>query len=125
MQELRNLFALMVATQRKYVDPTRAVDILRGSIGNNNQMNNGNNTAGKLIVVNLSNLPAKEGGFRKMIVFSTFWAGDLANALVSNASTMLDNNQQDVSEFTHIVLEWVEEAFKRNPSNKDNMESKQ
>ena len=51
MQELRNLFALMVATQRKYVDPTRAVDILRGSIGNNNQMNNGNNTAGKLIVV--------------------------------------------------------------------------
>ena len=25
---------------------------------------------------------------------------------------MSDNDQQDVSEFTHIVLEWVEEAFK-------------
>ena len=65
MQELRKLFALMVATQRKYVDPTRAVDILRGSIGSIVETNTG------------------------------------------------DNNQQDVSEFTHIVLEWVEEAFKR------------
>ena len=34
-QELRRLFALMVASQRKYVDPSRAVDILRGSIGTN------------------------------------------------------------------------------------------
>lgn len=25
---------------------------------------------------------------------------------------MSDNDQQDVCEFTHIVLEWVEEAFK-------------
>ena len=33
MLELRKLFALMVASQRKYVDPSRAVDILRGSIG--------------------------------------------------------------------------------------------
>ena len=33
MLELRKLFALMVASSRKYVDPSRAVDILRGSIG--------------------------------------------------------------------------------------------
>ena len=33
MLELRHLFALMVASQRKYVDPTKAVEILRGSIG--------------------------------------------------------------------------------------------
>ena len=33
MLELRHLFALMVASQRKYVDPSKAVDILRGSIG--------------------------------------------------------------------------------------------
>ena len=33
MLELRKLFALMVASLRKYVDPSRAVDILRGSIG--------------------------------------------------------------------------------------------
>lgn len=70
MLELRKLFALMVGTQRKYVDPSRAVDILRGSIGTlNNQQN-------------------------------------------KDILTLETNNQQDVSEFTHIVLEWVEEAFK-------------
>ena len=67
--ELRKLFALMVGSQRKYVDPSRAVDILRGSIGT------------------LQN----------------------ENKDILNIDT---NNQQDVSEFTHIVLEWVEEAFK-------------
>ena len=51
------------------MDPTRAVDILRGSIGT------------------LQN----------------------ENKDILNIDT---NNQQDVSEFTHIVLEWVEEAFK-------------
>ena len=69
MLELRKLFALMVGSQRKYVDPSRAVDILRGSIGT------------------LQN----------------------ENKDILNIDT---NNQQDVSEFTHIVLEWVEEAFK-------------
>jgi len=29
MQELRNLFSLMVGSKRKYVDPSRAVDILK------------------------------------------------------------------------------------------------
>jgi ubiquitin carboxyl-terminal hydrolase 25/28 len=69
MLELRKLFALMVGTQRKYVDPTRAVDILRGSIGTQDNQN------------------------RDILSLET-------------------NNQQDVSEFTHKVLEWVEEAFK-------------
>ena len=69
MLELRKLFALMVGSQRKYVDPTRAVDILRGSIGTLQNENK-----------------------------------DILNIDI--------NNQQDVSEFTHIVLEWVEEAFK-------------
>jgi ubiquitin carboxyl-terminal hydrolase 25/28 len=61
MLELRRLFALMICSRRKYVDPSRAVEILKGSM---------NAAAG-------------------------------------------DNNQQDVSEFTHIVFEWMEEAFKR------------
>merc|ERR1712223_1964634 len=34
-------------------------------------------------------------------------------AQTSNILNMMDNNQQDVSEFTHVVLEWVEEAFKK------------
>lgn len=29
MSELRHLFALMVSSQRKYVDPSKAVDILK------------------------------------------------------------------------------------------------
>lgn len=29
MSELRHLFALMVGSKRKYVDPTKAVDILK------------------------------------------------------------------------------------------------
>ena len=72
MQELRKLFALMVSSQRKYVDPTRAVEILRGStrFGSLQQQN-------------------------------------------KDLFSVEANNQQDVSEFTHIVLEWVEEAFKR------------
>ena len=73
MLELRKLFALMVGTQRKYVDPSRAVDILRGSIGTLNNQNR-------------------------------------------DILTIEANNQQDVSEFTHIVLEWVEEAFKDDPA---------
>eukprot|EP00096_Caligus_rogercresseyi_P008978 TRINITY_DN2961_c0_g1_i1.p1 TRINITY_DN2961_c0_g1~~TRINITY_DN2961_c0_g1_i1.p1 ORF type:complete len:978 (+),score=374.96 TRINITY_DN2961_c0_g1_i1:116-2935(+) len=60
MEELRKLFALLVASRRKYVDPVRSVEILKGSIG----------------------------------------------------SSSMDNNQQDVSEFTHKVLEWAELAFK-------------
>ena len=66
MLELRKLFALMLASTRKYVDPSRAVDILRGNIGASSANGNRNN----------------------------------------------DNNQQDVSEFTHIVLDWLEDAFK-------------
>ncbi len=62
MAELRKLFALMLASERKYVDPSRAVEILRG-------------------------------GF----------CGDATN----------DNQQEDVSEFTHILFAWMEEAFKK------------
>ena len=80
MLELRKLFALMVGSQRKYVDPTRAVDILRGSIGTLNTQNKDN---------------------------------------ILNIET---NNQQDVSEFTHIALEWVEEAFKSENSGNGNHE---
>ena len=43
MLELRRLFALMVGTRRKYVDPSRAVDILRGSIGQD-QVSTGSKT---------------------------------------------------------------------------------
>ncbi|XP_078089175.1 ubiquitin carboxyl-terminal hydrolase 25 isoform X3 [Mustelus asterias] len=57
MRELRHLFALMVSSKRKYVDPSRAVEILK----------------------------------------DTFKSNDL--------------QQQDVSEFTHKLLDWLEDAF--------------
>ncbi|XP_067897373.1 ubiquitin carboxyl-terminal hydrolase 25 isoform X4 [Heterodontus francisci] len=57
MCELRHLFALMVSSKRKYVDPSRAVEILK----------------------------------------DTFKSNDL--------------QQQDVSEFTHKLLDWLEDAF--------------
>ena len=79
MLELRKLFALMVASQRKYVDPSKAVELLRGSVGGG-------------------------GGGNGSSVIAT------------------DNIQQDVSEFTHLVLEWVEDAFKKaEPPSDSNM----
>ena len=36
MAELRKLFALLLSSRRKYVDPSRAVGILRGSLGGEN-----------------------------------------------------------------------------------------
>ncbi|XP_043849086.1 ubiquitin carboxyl-terminal hydrolase 25 isoform X3 [Dromiciops gliroides] len=57
MRELRHLFALLVGSKRKYVDPSKAVDILK-------------------------------------------------DAFKSNGS-----QQQDVSEFTHKLLDWLEDAF--------------
>ncbi|XP_067350084.1 ubiquitin carboxyl-terminal hydrolase 25 isoform X2 [Channa argus] len=57
MQELRNLFALMVGSKRKYVDPSRAVEILK------------------------------------------------------DAFKSSESQQQDVSEFTHKLLDWLEDAF--------------
>ncbi|XP_042564488.1 ubiquitin carboxyl-terminal hydrolase 25 isoform X3 [Clupea harengus] len=57
MQELRNLFSLMVGSNRKYVDPSRAVEILQ------------------------------------------------------EAFQSSDSQQQDVCEFTHKLLDWLEDAF--------------
>ncbi|XP_054853352.1 ubiquitin carboxyl-terminal hydrolase 28 isoform X3 [Eublepharis macularius] len=57
MQELQCLFALMLGTVHKYVDPTRALELLKGA-------------------------------FRSP-----------------------DEQQQDVSEFTHKLLDWLEDAF--------------
>jgi ubiquitin carboxyl-terminal hydrolase 25/28 len=65
MYELRRLFGLMVASKRKYIDPSRAIDTLRDA-----------------------------------------FAGANAAAAASGASC-----QQDVSEFQHKLLEWLEEAF--------------
>lgn len=63
MTELRILFALMLGSKRKYVDPTKAVQILK-------------------------------------------------EALKYNGSESNPGNQQDVSEFTHKLLEWLEDSFK-------------
>ncbi|XP_060911969.1 ubiquitin carboxyl-terminal hydrolase 25 isoform X2 [Labrus mixtus] len=57
MQELRNLFSFMVGSKRKYVDPSRAVEILK------------------------------------------------------DAFKASESQQQDVSEFTHKLLDWLEDAF--------------
>jgi len=62
MLELRKLFSLLVGSHKKYVDPSCAVDILRGLLG--------------------------------------------------GAENHSNNEQQDVSEFTHRLLDWLEEAFK-------------
>ncbi|XP_060606491.1 ubiquitin carboxyl-terminal hydrolase 25-like isoform X2 [Ruditapes philippinarum] len=65
MQELRHLFALMVGSKRKYVDPSKAVDILKEAF---------------------------------------------SSTVVSNTS--VTDSQQDVSEFQHKLLDWLEDAFK-------------
>ncbi|XP_067399321.1 ubiquitin carboxyl-terminal hydrolase 25 isoform X4 [Emydura macquarii macquarii] len=57
MRELRYLFSLFVGSKRKYVDPSRAVEILKDAFKSN------------------------------------------------------DSQQQDVSEFTHKLLDWLEDAF--------------
>ncbi|KAM7181856.1 ubiquitin carboxyl-terminal hydrolase 25 isoform 5-T6 [Macrochelys suwanniensis] len=57
MRELRYLFALLVGSKRKYVDPSSAVEILKDAFKSN------------------------------------------------------DSQQQDVSEFTHKLLDWLEDAF--------------
>ncbi|XP_039743868.1 ubiquitin carboxyl-terminal hydrolase 28 isoform X2 [Pteropus medius] len=69
MQELQYLFALMMGSNRKYVDPSAALDLLKGA-------------------------------FRSS-----------------------EEQQQDVSEFTHKLLDWLEDAFQlavnvNNPRNK-------
>ena len=63
MVELRKLFALMVGTRRKYLDPSRTVEIFKRQ-----------------------NFP--DG----------------------------NESQQDVSEFTHKLLEWLEQAFQKTPN---------
>lgn len=65
MQELRHLFALMIGSKRKYVDPSKSVDILKEAF---------------------------------------------ASSPVSSAG--VSDSQQDVSEFQHKLLEWLEDAFK-------------
>lgn len=62
MQELRKLFALMLCTKRKYVDPSHALE-------------------------------------------------EFKEAFPDSSGT---DSQQDVSEFTHKLLEWLEDAFKIN-----------
>lgn len=64
MRELRKLFGLMVASKRKYVDPSEALDVLR-------------------------------------------------EAFPNSSST---DSQQDASEFTHKLLDWLEDAFKLDSS---------
>lgn len=65
MQELRHLFALMIGSKRKYVDPSKSVDILKEAF---------------------SSSPVTSAG--------------------------VSDSQQDVSEFQHKLLEWLEDAFK-------------
>uniref|UniRef100_A0A0B7AWB8 USP domain-containing protein n=1 Tax=Arion vulgaris TaxID=1028688 RepID=A0A0B7AWB8_9EUPU len=64
VSELRQLFALMVGSERKYVDPSKSVNILKEA----------------------------------------------------SSTTVQDGQQQDVSEFQHKLLEWLEDAFNVPPS---------
>ncbi|KAM7314595.1 ubiquitin carboxyl-terminal hydrolase 25 isoform X1 [Ixodes scapularis] len=74
MQELRPLFALLGATRRKYVDPGRALELLREA-------------------------------------FAGSGAGAQGGSQGQPAPAAQSQQQQDVSEFTHKLLEWLEEAF--------------
>ena len=76
MSELRKLFSLLLNSQRKYVDPSRAIELLRGSLG-------------------------------------------------GESSQSFSNHQcHDVSEFTHKLLDWLEEAFNfRNKQKSQPLES--
>lgn len=74
MNELRPLFALLGATRRKYVDPGRALELLREAF-------------------------AGGGG------------GAAGGSQGNPGSASQSQQQQDVSEFTHKLLEWLEEAF--------------
>lgn len=64
MSELRKLFALLLASNRKYVDPSKVFRVLK------------------------------------------------RHERHMNISDGLYNNQQDVSEFTHCLLDWIEEVFR-------------
>lgn len=75
MHELRCLFALMVASRRKYVDPSKAVEILKEAFSSGT---------------------------------SAIGASD---------------SQQDVSEFQHKLLEWLEDAFKTVDSSSESLSS--
>lgn len=101
MIELRKLFGHLVASQRKYVDPTGIIKTLR--------------------------LAFKEKADRK----ATKEQMDTGSATIltkseENAAPSVglvdppENGQQDVSEFTHIILEWLEEAFKAHASSNNN-----
>ena len=121
MVELQKLFALLVASQRKYVDPTRAVDILRASFGGTANIveNEIRNAATNSNTTNSADQGAGNNGVGSTAVCANTNGNksainSLGNAPAQNSNVLImDNNQQDVSEFTHIVLEWVEEAFKK------------
>ena len=74
MSELRKLFSLLLNSQRKYVDPSRAIELLRGSLG-------------------------------------------------GESSQSFSNQCHDVSEFTHKLLDWLEEAFNFNTKQKSPLEN--
>ncbi|XP_049524790.1 ubiquitin carboxyl-terminal hydrolase 25-like isoform X4 [Dermacentor silvarum] len=91
MLELRPLFALLAASRRKYVDPGRALELLRdafvgtaggagGSQGPNNQQ------------MQQQQQPHPQ-------------------QQPSQQPQHQPQQQQDVSEFTHKLLEWLEDAF--------------
>lgn len=93
MLELRPLFALLAASRRKYVDPGRALELLRdafvgtaggagGSQGPNNQQMQQQHQQQPHPQQQPSQQPQHQ-----------------------------PQQQQDVSEFTHKLLEWLEDAF--------------
>lgn len=88
MCELRKLFALMLASERKYVDPSKAVELLRGGF-----VNGGAAPAAAAPVFG----PANHPGTRQQPI-----------VVVSDS-----NQQEDVSEFTHFLFDWVKEALKK------------
>lgn len=82
MLELRPLFALLCASRRKYVDPGRALELLRDAfIGTASSTGGAGGSQGPSLQQQQQPQHASQ------------------------------QQQQDVSEFTHKLLEWLEDAF--------------
>lgn len=100
MQELRHLFSLMVGSKRKYVDPSRAVDILKDAFKSSESQQVGHSSCVVHVILQCAraaraaSLVSRPPG-RRVTLGVPFPL------------------QQDVSEFSHKLLDWLEDAFQK------------
>ncbi|XP_072823934.1 ubiquitin carboxyl-terminal hydrolase 25 isoform X5 [Vicugna pacos] len=116
MRELRYLFALLVGTKRKYVDPSRAVEILKDAFKSNDSQ--------QAVLARLIYSSPVLGHRFRVNLFSVFQfrllkefygrTTVIAYSCLSASGELGPKErmaEQDVSEFTHKLLDWLEDAF--------------